>query len=131
MSVFPENENERLDFLKSLDILDSEAEKEFDDIVKLASTICGTPTALISLLDENRQWFKARVGLDVDSTPRNISFCQYAILDEGIFEVENALESETFKSTPLVKGDPNIQFYAGAPIHDGKGLNIGTLCVID
>jgi len=128
---YPKNEKKRLDFLKSLEILDTEYEKEFDNIVELASIICETPIALITLLDENRQWFKAKKGLDIRETPREISFCQYTILDQKIFQVKNASKDNIFKDNPLVIEDPNIQFYAGVPIHDESGLNIGTLCVID
>lgn len=131
MSVFPDNEKERLARLKKLEILDSDSETAFDSIVKLASAICGVPIALISLLDEERQWFKAKLGVNVESTDRSISFCQYAILDEKVFEVENALENEIFANNPLVTNDPSIRFYAGAPLKDENGLNLGTLCVID
>ena len=131
MSVYPKNEKERLAYLKSLNILDSESETEFDSIVKLASAICGVPIALISLLDEDRQWFKAKIGIDVESTDRSISFCQHAILDDKVFEVENAIKNPTFSNNPLVTDNPNIRFYAGAPLKDDSGLNLGTLCVID
>ena len=131
MSIFPKNEKERLAYLKSFEILDSESETEFDSIVKLASAICGVPIALISLIDEDRQWFKAKVGIDVESTDRSISFCQYAIMDEHVYEVENAIENDTFSKNPLVVDNPNIRFYAGAPLKDETGLNLGTLCVID
>ncbi len=97
----------------------------------MASKICETPIALISLLDENRQWFKAKTGIAVESTNRNISFCQYTILDDKIFEVENALENSIFSENPLVTDNPNIRYYAGAPLKDETGLNLGTLCVID
>lgn len=131
MSIFPKNEKERLAYLKSFDILDSESETEFDSIVKLASAICGVPIALISLIDEDRQWFKAKIGIDVESTDRSISFCQHAIMDEHVYEVENAIENDTFNKNPLVTDNPNIRFYAGAPLKDETGLNLGTLCVID
>lgn len=131
MNKHTENEKKRLDFLKSLEILDTEYEKEFDNIVELASLICNTPIALISLLDENRQWFKAKKGLDIRETPREISFCQYTIQDKKLFQVKNASKDDTFKDNPLVTEDPNILFYAGVPIHDESGFNIGSLCVID
>jgi PAS domain S-box-containing protein len=131
MSILPDNEKERLAYLKSFDILDTENENEFDSIVKLAAAICGVPIALISLVDEDRQWFKAKIGINVESTDRSISFCQYAIMDQHIYEIENALENETFANNPLVTKDPNIRFYAGAPLKDETGMNLGTLCVID
>jgi PAS domain S-box-containing protein len=130
-SPIPKNEIERLEALKSYHIMDSLSEQEFNAITKLAATICGVPIALISLLDENRQWFKAKFGIDVDETPRNISFCQHAILDTKIFEVENALENPIFAQNPLVTNQPDIRFYAGAPLIDPNGYNLGTLCVID
>ena len=130
-SPIPKNEIERLEALKSYHIMDSLSEQEFNAITKLAASICGVPIALISLLDENRQWFKAKFGIDVDETPRNISFCQHAILDTKIFEVENALENPIFAQNPLVTSQPDIRFYAGAPLIDPNGYNLGTLCVID
>ncbi|HEY1037993.1 MAG TPA: PAS domain S-box protein, partial [Bacteroidia bacterium] len=127
----PVNEEERLAILKAYNVLDTLPEQQFDDITKLASIICDTPIALISLLDEGRQWFKSRVGLDASYTPREISFCQYTIMGNDLFEVENSLEDERFANNPLVVGDPNIRFYAGGPLRTPNGLNIGTLCVID
>lgn len=127
----PENEIERLKALKEYSIMDSLAEKEYDAITQLASYICGTPIALVSLLDEERQWFKSSVGLGVTETPRSFSFCQYAIMGDDIYEVNNAMENELFTENPLVTGNPNIRFYAGAPLKDENGFNLGSLCVID
>ena len=131
METLPNIEKKRLEALKSYHIMDSLSEQEFNAITKLAASICEVPIALISLLDENRQWFKSKYGIDVDETPRNISFCQHAILDSKIYEVENTLENPLFKNNPLVTNDPEIRFYAGAPLIDPNGYNLGTLCVID
>ena len=127
----PENEQERLNALNSYNILDTLPEDELDAITKLASNICNTPIALISLIDGTRQWFKSKVGLDVSETPREISFCQYGIMNNFIYEVEDAQQNAIFSNNPLVTGDPKIRFYAGAPLIDSNGYALGTLCVID
>lgn len=130
--TLPINEKERLEELRGLNILNSLPEKSFDDIARLASYICNVPIALISLVDEDRQYFKSRVGLSVAGTEREISFCAHAINQpREIFEIPDATLDIRFKDNPLVTGDPNIVFYTGVPLVSSKGHALGTLCVID
>lgn len=126
----PEDELSRLKDLYEYDVLDTEAEKSFDDLTQLASDICETPISLISLVDPDRQWFKSKQGIDVAETARDISFCSHTILENQVFEVQNALTDTRFHDNPLVTNDPNIRFYAGAPLITPRGNAIGTLCVI-
>jgi len=127
----PDNENERLKALINYQILDTHTEKEFDRLTELASFICNTPISLVSFVDEKRQWFKSRKGLDVQETSRDLAFCQYAIMGTSLFEVEDATADERFVTNSLVTGGPEIRFYAGFPLVDPNGFSLGTLCVID
>jgi PAS domain S-box-containing protein len=131
-SPVPVDEAARLDVLRRCEVLDTEPEAAFDDIARLAAHICGTPVALVSLVDENRQWFKARVGIDVSETPRDDSFCAHAILEHpGVFAVPDARADKRFARNPLVLGGPGVRFYAGVPLVTSDGHALGTLCVID
>jgi PAS domain S-box-containing protein len=124
-------EGERLAALERLEVLDSPSEPLFDSLTDLAAQSFNTPIALISLVDQERQWFKACIGLDVDHTARDISFCQHAILSDQVLVVLNAAHDERFRDNPLVTGPPDIRFYAGAPLITPEGYRLGTLCVID
>ncbi len=125
----PANEVERMAVLQSLQILDTPADPLFDDIVALASAIARTPIALVSLVDTHRQWFKARVGLDVCETHRDLAFCAHAILGSDVLWVEDAAQDARFRDSPLVTGPPGIRFYAGAPLIVSR-QSLGTICVI-
>jgi len=125
------HESARLAALHRYDILDSGSGPEFDDLTQLASLICGTPMAMISLVDDHRQWFKSKVGLDTTQTPRAQSFCAHTLLHRELLEVPNTLEDARFSDNPLVVGKPEIRFYAGAPLITPDGFNLGSLCVID
>lgn len=127
----PENEEARLEKLESYQILDTLPERDFDDLTALAAFICNSPIALISLVDEKRQWFKSPFGLNAKETSREISFCGHVVAEEEMLIVPDATQDHRFFDNPLVTGDPNIRFYAGAPLVAPGSLFLGTLCVID
>lgn len=132
MKTDPQKESKRISALRSLNILDTFPEEEYDQITKLVASICDTPIALISLLDEERQWFKSKVGVDYCVTSKEYSFCNLAIqTDDEIMEISDAREDDRFLENPLVNGKKQVIFYAGAPLRDKQGNALGTLCVID
>ncbi len=127
----PSNEKQRQAAVESYSILDSAPEIAYDDIVSLASVICGVPIALVTMIDKDRQWFKAKKGFEGTETSRDVSFCGHAIHSSNVFEVDDASLDERFATNPLVADGPKIRFYAGAPLIDSQGYALGTLCVID
>ncbi|GJE09473.1 bifunctional diguanylate cyclase/phosphodiesterase [Methylobacterium longum] len=131
--MFPiaSNESERLAALRTLDIIDSPNEVQFDAVCRLARDLFGVPISLVSLVDEDRQWFKAKCGLDVDGTTRDVAFCNYTILSDDPLVVADAIADPRFSDNPLVRGKPNIRFYAGVPLALRPGIRVGSLCIID
>jgi diguanylate cyclase (GGDEF)-like protein/PAS domain S-box-containing protein len=127
----PEDEDARLAALREYAVLDTETEVTYDEIVRLAAFICGTPIAAITVVDADRQWFKSSLGLDFQETPRDMAFCAHTILHSGVMIVPDATQDPRFADNPLVIGDPNIRFYAGVPLVTGSGHALGSLCVID
>jgi GAF domain-containing protein len=127
----PSIEASRIAALNRYAILDTEPEQSFDDLVTLAAHICKTPMAMLSLVDEHRQWFKSKVGVQVCETPREVSICTYAIQQDDLFIVPDTRQDPRFRDNPLVVGEPRVRFYAGAPLINEDGFALGTLCVVD
>lgn len=125
-------ERARQSELDDFRIVDTLEEQAFDDLTRMAASVCGVPIALISLIDRDRQWFKSRVGLQATETPREFAFCEHAMNGpDTVMVVHDATRDERFATNPLVTGDPNIRFYAGAPLVSAGGHRLGTICVID
>jgi GAF domain-containing protein len=131
IAALPDNEAQRLAALREYHILDTDAERAYDDITVLAAYVCQVPVAMISLVDESRQWFKSRVGINQEETPRDVAFCAHAILQSEPLVVRDALKDSRFADSALVTHAPRIRFYAGFPLSSPDGFALGTLCAID
>lgn len=131
VAPLPPTEDARLRALRQTGVLDTEPEESFDYLTAMAAEICGTPIALITLVDVDRQWFKSSVGVEIAETPRDVSFCAHTILQSDLLVVGDALKDDRFADNPLVTADPRIRFYAGSPLVTHDGHAIGTFCVID
>lgn len=133
MSKFPipKNEQKRLNALKAYDLLDTAPDQDVDEMTTLAAALCDVPIALVTLVDENRQWFLSKVGVDTDQTPRDQAFCAHTIVQNEILIIEDAHKDDRFAANELVTGPPYIRFYAGVPLSTPSGENLGSLCVID
>ncbi|MGV3707617.1 MAG: sensor domain-containing diguanylate cyclase [Gemmatimonas sp.] len=127
----PANETARIDALLALGILDTPAEQEYDDLLRLAATICGTPMGLVSLVDSERQWFKAKLGIPIGECSRDIALCAYVVAQDDLFVVNDARDDDRFRHNPFVTNDPNVRFYAGVPLTTDAGVHVGSLCVLD
>ena len=125
------DEQERLEALRSYNIIDTDPEPVFNDLAQLAAYVCGTPMAVVSLLDDERQWLKARVGIDLREVPREQTFCQYALRANDVFEIPDTLADSRYASNPMVTGAPHIRFYVGTPLLTPEGYSLGTLCAFD
>lgn len=130
-AVAPSKEAARVAALNRYAILDSEPEQSFDDLVTLAAHICQTPMAMLSLVDDHRQWFKSKYGVEIRETPKDLSICAHAIQQGDLFIVPDLTKDERFRDNPLVTGESHLRFYAGAPLINEDGFALGTLCVVD
>lgn len=131
IAPIPQDETQRLEALHALHAFETSLDPHFQQLVELTSKTFETPISLVSLVDTNRQWFKARVGLPAEETPRDVAFCAHAILSDEPLIVEDATQDQRFSENPLVLGEPHIRFYAGAPLISSAGYRLGTLCAID